>query len=199
MVRSATGPTRASDGVRTPPVRTTEVRVAAGPASWLSAKRSTTRTELVTMVRPGIPIRRSASAKVVVPAESPIALPGVTNSAAALVTAALAGCSRLDLASNPGSWLLGTPGRTAPPWTFSISPDRARTSRSRRIVMSDTPRRWVRSLTRTLPVRRMSSRIRDCRCLASILEPSSVSWVSMPATQSPGWPELRPNTRCAPL
>ena len=76
-----------------------------------------------------------------------------------------------DLASNPGSWLLGEPGSTAPPCTFSISPARARASRSRRMVMSDTPRRCVRSLTRALPARRMSSRISDCRCLASILDP----------------------------
>ncbi len=62
-----------------------------------------TRTELVTMVSSGMPSNRSASAKVVVPADSPIALPGVTRLAAAAAMAALAGCSRLDLASKPGS------------------------------------------------------------------------------------------------
>ena len=115
MVRSAMGPTRASEGVRVPPVRTTE----APPALWSAAlplrSRFTTCTELVTMVTPGMPISCSASAKVVVPADRPIALPGVTSSTAARAIAALAACSRVDLVSKPGSWLLGAPGRTAPP------------------------------------------------------------------------------------
>jgi len=65
--------------------------------------RLITRTELVTIVSSGMPSNCSARAKVVVPADSPIALPGVTRLAAAWAMAALAGCSRLDLASKPGS------------------------------------------------------------------------------------------------
>src|SRR5215471_6025120 len=174
MVRSAIGPTRASDGVRVPPVSTTEASLAPGSAACPLRSRLTTRTELVTMVTPGtpgMPISRSASANVVVPADRPMALPGVTSSAAAPAIAALAACSRVDLVSKPGSWLLGAPGRTAPPWTLSMSPARASTSRSRRIVISETPRRMVSSLTRALPAPRTSCRISACRCLASISSP----------------------------
>ena len=139
-----------------------------------------TRTELVTIVSPGTSSNCWASAKVVVPADSAMAVPGATRAAAARAMASFCGCSSTDLASKPGSWLLGAPGSTAPPCTFSIRPARASASRSRRMVISDTPRRWVRSLTRALPARRMSSKISDCRCLASILDlPYPLGWLAV--------------------
>src|SRR5215469_8973002 len=52
-----------------------------------------------------------------------------------------------------------------------MSPARASTSRSRRIVISETPRRRVSSLTRALPAPCTSWRISACRCLASISSP----------------------------
>ncbi len=100
-----------------------------------------TRTELVTIVRPATSSNCPARAKVVVPADSAIAVPGFTRSAAARAIASFCGLASTDLASKPGSWLLGAPGSTAPPCTFSIRPAWASASRSRRIVMSDTPRR----------------------------------------------------------
>ena len=140
IARSATGPTSASDGVRTPPVRITAGWSGPPPDAGLpSSSRLATRTELVTIVSLGISRRCRASSKVVVPADSAIAVPGLTSAAAARAMASFSGRSSTDLASNPGSWLLGAPGSTAPPCTFSISPARARTSRSRRMVISETP------------------------------------------------------------
>ena len=75
---TAIGPTRASLGVRTPPVRII-VRSARG---WL-LKTSATRTLLVTTVRFATVASRPARCHVVVPAVRPIALPSWTKSAAA--------------------------------------------------------------------------------------------------------------------
>src|SRR5439155_693316 len=51
-----------------------------------------------------------------------MALSGRTSAAAAREMASLAEGSQPDLASKPGSWLLGAPTGTAPPCTFSTSP-----------------------------------------------------------------------------
>ena len=166
MVRSATGPTSASEGVRTPPVSTTESAVPSRPRVPLN--RLVTRSELVTMVSPGTSSRHWASANVVVPEAIAIAVPGVTMVAAARAIEVFSGRSRTSFASKPGSWLAGDPGRTAPPCTFSTRPSLARTSRSRRMVMSETPSRWVRSLTRALPSLLTACRMSDWRCLASM-------------------------------
>src|SRR6266487_1923023 len=113
-------------------------------------------------------VRWRAKACVVVPALIAIAVPGCTNSAARRAIASLAGRSWLDLASKPGSSVLPRRGRVAPPWTLETSPRLASASRSRRMVMSETPSSSVRSLTRTPPLRWSSSRIRSCRWAGSI-------------------------------
>ena len=176
MVRSATGPTSASEGVRTPPVSTTESAVPSRPRVPLN--RLVTRSELVTMVRPGTSSRHWASANVVVPAATAIAVPGVTRLAAARAMAVFSGRSSTSLASKPGSWLAGVPGSTAPPWTFSTRPSRASTSRSLRMVMSETPSRWVRSLTRALPSLLTACRMSDWRCLASMPASPPCHWMA---------------------
>jgi hypothetical protein len=97
------GPTSASEGVRTPPVSTTDVGGevwSPGPAPW---NRLATRIEFVTTVRPGTLNSCSASAYVVVPADSAIAAPGVTRPAAALAIIPFSGSSLPDFASKPGS------------------------------------------------------------------------------------------------
>ena len=74
-VRSATGPTRASDGVRIPPVKTTDVCEPLVGRALLN--RFITRSELVTIVSPGTSSRHWASANVVVPAEQRDRGPGL--------------------------------------------------------------------------------------------------------------------------
>src|SRR6266498_619103 len=163
MVCTATGPTSASEGVRTPPTRTT---TRSGRSCAYST--SATGSELVTTVSSGMRVKWRANAWVVVPALIAIAMPGCTNSAARRAIASLAGRSWLDLASKPGSSVLPRRGRVAPPWTLETSPRLASASRSRRMVMSETPSSSVRSLTRTPPLRWSSSRIRSCRWAGSI-------------------------------
>src|SRR6266508_3176260 len=138
MVCTATGPTSASEGVRTPPTRTT---TRSGRSCAYST--SATGSELVTTVSSGMRVKWRA-------------------------IASLAGRSWLDLASKPGSSVLPRRGRVAPPWTLETSPRLASASRSRRMVMSETPSSSVRSLTRTPPLRWSSSRIRSCRWAGSI-------------------------------
>ena len=163
MVVSATGPTSASDGVRTPPVRTTVRPV------WASRWRTfATWIEFVTTVRSDTCVRCCASRQVVVPAVSAIAWPGCTSSLAARAIASFSRSCRCDFASKPGSSALSDPRAVAPPCTFSISPAASSTSRSRRIVTSETARRAVSSLTRTAPSRRISSAISFWRWAASI-------------------------------
>ena len=137
----------------------------------LPLNRLATRSELVTMVSPGTSSRHWASANVVVPAEIATAVPGLTRPAAARAMDDFSGRSSTSLSSKPGSWTLCEPGRTAPPCTFSTRPSLARTSRSRLIVMSETPSCCVRSLTRALPSLLTACRISDWRCLASIHYP----------------------------
>ena len=94
---TANGPTSASDGVRTPPVRMIVWSVR--PTWW---RTSATRIELVTTVSPGTSARRWASAYVVVPAETPMAMPGSTSAAAASAIASFSACWSEDLAAKPG-------------------------------------------------------------------------------------------------
>ncbi len=166
MAWSVTGPTRASEGVRTPPVRIT-VAVAGVPSSPGCSSRSAIRSELVTTVRPSTACRCRATAKVVVPAARAIAEPGGTSAAAARAIASLAGSSQCALVSNPGSPLDGASTRTAPPCTLCTRPRRASASRSRRTVMSDTPRSRTSSVTRTPPRARTCSRMSTRRWPAS--------------------------------
>ena len=99
MVRSATGPTSASEGVRKPPVSTTESVV---PSSLrVPLNTLLTRSEFVTIVTPGTSSRYWASANVVVPPATAIAVPGVTRFAAVRAMAVFSGCSRTSLASKP--------------------------------------------------------------------------------------------------
>ncbi len=143
MAWSATGPTSASDGVRMPPVRIT---VGAPGACCMT---SITRIEFVTMVRSRTWVMRCASAKVVVPPESAIAVPGRTNRAAATAMASFSESSRDDFASKPGSSMLGVDAMVAPAVHLLDQPVTRQTSRSRRTVMSETLRSSVSSLTRT--------------------------------------------------
>ncbi len=115
-----------------------------------------------------------ANVHVVVPADTPTAMPGSTSRTAAVAMASFSAFSRLDFAAKPGSSVLRPPGRTAPPCTFWSWPCCASTSRSRRTVMSDTPSRSTSALTRTAPERRISSRIRDRRWLANMARPPRV-------------------------
>ena len=162
MKSTVNGPTSASERVRTPPLRMT---VWSGrPSLW---RTSATGTELVRTVRPGTSVRCLASSKVVVPAEMAIAVPGVTRLAAAAAISVFSLCMSVDLIVNPGSnWELPSTA-VAPPWTFSINPSSFRTSRSRRMVMSETPSARTKSATRTAPSSRTRSRIRVWRCRAS--------------------------------
>ena len=95
---TANGPTSASDGVRTPPVRMTVW--SRRPERYST---SATRSEFVTTVTPGISPTRAASVWVVVPAEIAIAMPGSTSRAASSAIAAFSTCWSADLATNPGS------------------------------------------------------------------------------------------------
>ena len=83
---SATGPTSASDGVRTPPVRMTSTPAAPCRASAM-------RRPLVTTVRSVMPAPASSSASryVVVPADSATACPGSIVASAARAIAAFSG------------------------------------------------------------------------------------------------------------
>ena len=107
---TATGPTSASDGVRTPPVSTTVRSGCVDPRST-----SATWIELVTMVRPGMASSARASVHVVVPAEMPIAVPGRTSVAASSAMASFCARWRTDLASKPGSSVLLPTIEVAPP------------------------------------------------------------------------------------
>src|SRR4051794_22166732 len=129
---------------------------------------SATGIELVTTVSEGTSTSRCASPAVVVPAESAIASPGETRLAACMAIAAFSARWRTDLAAKPGS--CAEPGLTvvAPPCTFARRPRSASDSRSRRIVMSETPYSEASSLTRTPPAARTRSRIAAWRCWASI-------------------------------
>src|SRR5258708_36739815 len=99
MVKSATGPTSASDGVRIPPVKT----IVVPSAPRLPLNRLATRSELVTMVRPGTSTRHWARANVVVPAGIAIAGPGLTRDAAVGAMGAFPGRPRTSLSAKPGS------------------------------------------------------------------------------------------------
>jgi hypothetical protein len=76
---------------------------------------------------------------VVVPAVTPIAVPGLTSCIASAAIASFSGSSRTDFASKPGSsalrWAAAVAVAVAPPWTFSTRPRPASASRSRRTVM----------------------------------------------------------------
>jgi hypothetical protein len=133
---------------------------------------SAIRIEFVTIVSPSTARSACASANVVVPADSPTAVPGETSSTAARAIASFSGCWRDDFASNPGSSVLADLVRVAPPCTLSSKPCCASASRSRRIVMSDTPSICANSMTRTAPRRWISSTIRACLSAASIASPS---------------------------
>ena len=159
----ASGPTRASEGVRTPPSRTTVCPVAG--ASWST---SAIRGEFVTTVMSLTRRRARASAKVVVPEFSETDMPGATIASAAAAMAAFSGSCSSDLCVNPGSAAEDPAGSFAPPWTFCSSPSRASRSRSRRTVMSDTPSSATRSATRTAPEARTRSRISRRRRSGSI-------------------------------
>lgn len=97
----------------------------------------------------------------------PMALPGVIIAAAAMAMACFSAMLRNDLASKPGSSLLRSARRVAPPCTLVTSPVSSSISRSRRIVMSLTPSSVESSLARTAPRRRTSATITSWRWRAS--------------------------------
>ena len=112
---TANGPTSASDGVRTPPVR---MMAWSGRPPWY--RTSATGIEFVTTVILGVSTRRRARAWVVVPAEIAIAMPGSTSSAAAAAMASFSACWRPDLVMNVGSASEPSERAVAPPWTFTM-------------------------------------------------------------------------------
>src|SRR6185312_6558139 len=118
------GPTSASDGVRSPPVRTT---IMSSPPDSYST--SATRSELVTTVSRGIPIIAAATACVVVPADSATDAPGSSSCTAAAAIACFAAVCKVDVAANPGSSTL-LPAAVAPPCTRVTSPRSASASMS---------------------------------------------------------------------
>ena len=160
---SATGPTRALDGVRSPPTSTTVRSRRAG-----SCIRSATGGEFVTIVSSGTGSSSRATASVVVPAEIATDSPGWISAAQACAIACFCSRASADLATKPGSSLLRAPRAVAPPCTRSTSPRRASCSMSRRTVMSETASSSTSSLTRAPPVRRTCSRILSWRWRASI-------------------------------
>ena len=161
-VASATGPASASEGVRTPPVRTT-----LRSSRWALCSRSATRGEFVTTVRLGTLSRAWATAYVVVPAEMAIDAPGEIRAAVTRAMADLCAGFISAFTWKPGSSALRPPTAVAPPWTFTTSPLAASASMSRRTVMSDTPRMSTSSDTRAPPLRSTSRRMASCRCRAS--------------------------------
>ena len=96
---TATGPTSASEGVRTPPVRITcEI----GPTLAVQHVRRPGSSSS----RPSGPERRAGGARGArssCPPVSPIAWPGSTSAAAARAIASFSVSWRCDFASNPGS------------------------------------------------------------------------------------------------
>ena len=120
--------------------------------SWASSV-SKMRIELVITTRSATSTRCVARCHVVVPAVSPIAVPGRTRAAAAAAMASFSAVCSDDLARKPGSSVVAgrSPVSVAPPCTLVSSPCWVRASRSRRIVMSLTPSSVVSSLTRTEP------------------------------------------------
>ena len=66
--------------------------------------------------------RCSVSAWVVVPAETAMAIPGCTSSAAAAAIASFSRRRCTDFAAKPGSDDDGSATASAPPWTFSSRP-----------------------------------------------------------------------------
>ncbi|MCB5280756.1 hypothetical protein BJQ89_00481 [Arthrobacter sp. ES1] len=151
----ASGPTSASEGVRSPPVRIT---VDAEEFWW---KTSAIRTELVTTVIRGPGDNSWASAQVVVPALSPTAMPSRTWAAASWAIAIFSSLSCVTFSSKPGSWVLAPPGSLAPPWIFSSTPAVSSASMSRRTVISETPSILARSVTRTIRSRWTSARMAE--------------------------------------
>src|SRR5215218_800253 len=165
----ANGPTRASDGVRNePPETTTECQP-------LASRAPATFSELVTKVRSRTtpPRSRWATCQVVVPADRATVMPSATMATAASAMAALAAALMRRLVAKWGS--AAPPlASTAPPWTFSTSCWPASTPRSRRMVISETPRPSARSATVAAPdgsmARRMASR-RSCASTIGLLGP----------------------------
>ena len=168
----ATSPTRAFDGVRSPPVMTTvgASRFSARAASAASKSTCAAGSEFVMTVRVGkcsSSVRAWASASVVVPADSARESPGRTMAAAAWPMRRLASRLRVDLAVNRGSRVVG-PAATAPPWTRSTSPWVTSSVMSRRTVISEMPSSSTTSATRTPPVAATRSRMCSWRWRASI-------------------------------
>src|SRR5207244_1612473 len=114
----------------------------------------------------------------------------VAQPLAALAISSFSSSCRCDFASKPGASVLGRPRTVAPPCTLSTSPEEASTSRSRRIVMSETASSSVSSLTRTAPRRRISSTISCWRCPASIAD---AQYSTRPNNPRPG-----PKLLCSP-
>ena len=128
------------------------------------------RIELVTTIRSSTAASASTKRHVVVPAVSPIAVPGRTSSAAARAIARFSSICSVDLTANPGSTVVAD-GSVAPPCTLCTRPSRVSRSRSRRMVMSLTPSCVVRSLTRAEPWRCTWAAINSRRRRASIRVP----------------------------
>src|SRR4051794_5452584 len=89
--------------------------------------------------------------------------PSLIRAAAAAPIASLASKRSMTVSSNGGSALT----LTAPPRTRSMRPSRASSSRSRRTVISDTPKLVASSVTCVAP-ERMARRISCRRCAGTV-------------------------------
>ena len=114
--------------------------------SGSGSSSSTTARFVVTTVSLR-PCRWRASWSVDVPMSIITVWPSSTSAAAAAPSRSLTSKRSTSICENPGS----RPFSTAPPWTRSSLPSRASAWRSRRTVISDTPKLSARSDTCAVP------------------------------------------------
>ena len=167
---TANGPTSASDGVRTPPVRMTVWSVR---AAWWRTSATPDRVghdgqarDVDQLLGEGVGRRSGRHGDRHPGLDERSGRPG-DGVLLGLLEARLGGERRLE----QGAAL--DRGRAAVDLLDEAAGRRA-ISRSRRTVISETPSSRTRSATRTAPSSRTRSRIFVCRCRASIIPPSSV-------------------------
>ena len=193
IAASATGPTSASEGVRTPPVSTTVGRRGARRSGLAAAQKQLGDPDLVG--HDGQPRHRGQLA-----GQRVRRGPGGQGDRAAGLHQGGGGLRRWPpWRRSPGRSWPRSPARRrwtrpAPPRRRApcpASPSLASTSRSRRIVMSDTENRSTSSVTRTPPAARTSRTMAARRCPAS----------SPRLRRRPLWPPvlLLPPHRCRRL
>src|SRR5215213_6974737 len=164
MVRSAKGPTSASEGVRNIPPEST---ICSHP---FSCNVSAMLVELVMNVsEPRSRLSASAICQVVVPAEKATVSPSLTKPRAARAITRFSVRFSFCFWTKCGSAAVFGTG-TAPPCTLRSMLRAESSSRSRLTVMSETPSPRLNAATETLPARSSSSRSACCRLSLSITD-----------------------------